>query len=77
MVRHPNGRVSGTAGGGTARRPAMTSKGGNHMASVTIGRREFLRLSGMAGAAAGIGMAGWRRLGSAEEVEHRVALCRD
>ncbi len=36
------------------------------MASVTIGRREFLRLSGMAGAAAGIGMAGWRRLGSAE-----------
>jgi thiosulfate reductase / polysulfide reductase chain A len=36
------------------------------MASVTIGRRDFLRLSGMAGAAAGIGMAGWRRLGSAE-----------
>jgi thiosulfate reductase / polysulfide reductase chain A len=36
------------------------------MAHVTIGRREFLRLSGMAGAAAGIGMAGWRRLGSAE-----------
>jgi len=36
------------------------------MASVTIGRREFLRLSGMAGAAAGIGMAGWKYLGSAE-----------
>jgi thiosulfate reductase/polysulfide reductase chain A len=36
------------------------------MASVTIGRREFLRLSGMAGAAAGIGMVGWRRLGPAE-----------
>jgi thiosulfate reductase/polysulfide reductase chain A len=36
------------------------------MASMTIGRREFLRLSGMAGAAAGIGMAGWRLIGSAE-----------
>lgn len=36
------------------------------MASVTVGRREFLRLSGMAGAAAGLGMAGWRLLGSAE-----------
>ena len=36
------------------------------MASVTIGRRDFLRLSGMAGAAAGIGMAGWKYLGSAE-----------
>ena len=36
------------------------------MASQTIGRRDFLKLSGMAGAAAGIGMAGWRRLGSAE-----------
>ena len=36
------------------------------MASMNIGRRDFLRLSGMAGAAAGIGMAGWRVLGSAE-----------